>query len=76
MMNRSPQELEQEIQTLTARLAATTFERDKYKTLFLASGDAQSIVDLDSGKFVECNQAAVDLHGIDSKDTFFKACAL
>ncbi|RXE96898.1 PAS domain S-box protein [Pseudoalteromonas sp. PS5] len=71
-MNRSPQELEQEIQTLTARLAATTFERDKYKTLFLASGDAQSIVDLDSGKFVECNQAAVDLHGIDSKDTFLK----
>ncbi len=32
----------------------------KYRTLFNSSTDAISIIDLDTGRFVDCNDAAVD----------------
>ncbi|MDP4490377.1 PAS domain S-box protein [Pseudoalteromonas piscicida] len=70
MVSKNQLELEKEIHSLKSQLAETSFERDKYKKLFEASGDALSILDLNTGKFIECNQAAVDLHGIKSKSEF------
>lgn len=62
--------LEDENKRLKLELEQITFERDKYKMLFDASADALSIIDLNSGTFVECNQAAVEMHGIASKADF------
>ncbi|MBE0365728.1 hypothetical protein PULV_b0370 [Pseudoalteromonas ulvae UL12] len=62
--------LEKENKKLKSQLECVTFERDKYKMLFDASADALSIIDLKSGKFVECNQSAVQMHGVASKAQF------
>jgi PAS domain S-box-containing protein len=62
--------LELENKQLKERLDEISLERDKYKKLFESSGDALSIIDLDSGKFIECNQAAVDMHGVQSIGCF------
>ncbi|NKC21445.1 MULTISPECIES: PAS domain S-box protein [Pseudoalteromonas] len=70
MVSKTELELEKEIQSLKSQLAEASFERDKYKKLFEASGDALSILDINTGKFTECNQAAVRLHGIESKSKF------
>ncbi len=42
----------------------------KYRTLFESSFDAFSIIDADTGRYVDCNKAAVRLYGIGSKDNF------
>lgn len=62
--------LEQEVAQLRAELHKSKNELSKYKTLFQASADALSIIDLDTGKFIECNQAAIELHGVESEDNF------
>lgn len=62
--------LEQEVAQLKAELENSKNELAKYKTLFQASADALSIIDLDTGKFIECNQAAIELHGVESEDNF------
>ena len=62
--------LQAKIKQLEAELDEANAERIKYKRLFEVSGDALSIVDLCTGKFVECNQAALELHGVDSKQSF------
>ncbi|KZN61078.1 hypothetical protein N473_22315 [Pseudoalteromonas luteoviolacea CPMOR-1] len=64
--------LENELKRLRSELEQVTFERDKYKKLFDVSGDALSIVDLQSGTFVECNTAAIEMHGINSKEAFLQ----
>lgn len=62
--------LEQEVEALKRALKSAEAENTKYKTLFDVSGDALSIIDLASGKFIECNQAAIDLHGVGSAQYF------
>ena len=62
--------LNAEIMQLKAELKEAKNENAKYKKLFEISGDALSIIDLSSGRFTECNQAAIDLHGVDSKENF------
>jgi PAS domain S-box-containing protein len=42
----------------------------KYRTLFEASADALSILDVDTGKFLECNSAAVKLHDTQTREIF------
>ncbi|AOT10479.1 PAS domain-containing hybrid sensor histidine kinase/response regulator [Pseudoalteromonas luteoviolacea] len=64
--------LERDLERLRSELEQVTFERDKYKKLFDVSGDALSIIDVQSGQFVECNTAAIEMHGIDSKEAFLQ----
>ncbi|CAH9067958.1 Sensor histidine kinase RcsC [Pseudoalteromonas holothuriae] len=70
MSGRHQKSLEQENKELRTQLASVSSERDKYKALFDTSGDALSIIDLNSGKFVECNQSAVNMHGVLDKNNF------
>ncbi|WP_448565964.1 PAS domain S-box protein [Thalassotalea ganghwensis] len=63
-------DLEAENMVLKQMLQQLTEERDKYKKLFEVSGDALSIINLDTGKFIECNQSAVEMHGVGSSDNF------
>jgi PAS domain S-box-containing protein len=62
--------LEAKIDRLKAQLSNARAENIQYKKLFEVSGDALSIIDLKSGKFTECNQAAINLHGVESEDNF------
>jgi PAS domain S-box-containing protein len=66
----SKNNLEQENTKLKRAIAELTYERDKYKKIFDASADAYSVIDLSSGKFIECNQAAIDMHGVNSMGNF------
>lgn len=69
-MPASKNNLEQENTKLKRVIAELTYERDKYKKIFDASADAYSVIDLSSGKFIECNQAAIDMHGVNSMGNF------
>ncbi|MEP7702868.1 PAS domain S-box protein [Paraglaciecola sp. 25GB23A] len=69
-MSKPRDALEAEIDQLKAQLSNAKAENIKYKKLFEVSGDALSIIDLKSGKFTECNQAAIKLHGVESEDNF------
>jgi len=69
-MSNARNALEAEIEQLKVQLSNARAENIKYKKLFEVSGDALSIIDLKSGKFTECNQAAINLHGVDSEDDF------
>ncbi len=42
----------------------------KYRTLFNSSIDAISILDLTTERFVDCNNAAIDLHDTESRENF------
>ncbi len=42
----------------------------KYRTLFNSSADAISIINLDTGKFVDCNKAAVELHDTGNRENY------
>ncbi|NVK23882.1 MAG: PAS domain S-box protein [Gammaproteobacteria bacterium] len=55
---------------LKQSLAELSKERDKYKKLFDVSADALSIIDVETGTFIECNQSAVDIHGVEASDNF------
>jgi len=66
----SKNNLEQENTKLKRAIAELTYERDKYKKIFDASADAYSVIDLSTGKFIECNQSAIDMHGVDSMGNF------
>ena len=46
------------------------FDRDKYKKFFELSVDALSILDVQSGTFIECNQGAIEMHGVESEENF------
>ncbi|KTF10167.1 PAS domain-containing hybrid sensor histidine kinase/response regulator [Pseudoalteromonas sp. 10-33] len=61
---------EQENKKLKQTIAELTKQRDKYKKIFDVSADAYSIIDLSSGKFIECNQSAIDMHGVNSMNNF------
>jgi len=54
------------------RTQVNFFQRkcNKYETLFNVSADALSIIDLKSGTFIECNDSAVRMHGVESKSNF------
>ncbi|MEI8607327.1 PAS domain-containing hybrid sensor histidine kinase/response regulator [Pseudoalteromonas sp. B160] len=69
-MSNPTNDLEAEIDQLKVQLANARAGNIKYKKLFEVSGDALSIIDLKSGKFTECNQAAINMHGVESKDNF------
>ncbi|GFD86876.1 hypothetical protein KUL150_29350 [Alteromonas sp. KUL150] len=62
--------IEQENAALKLELSSLKRERDKYKTLFDTSADALSIIDLATGKFIECNASALAMHGVDSEQDF------
>ncbi len=57
--------LSTENEYLKQQLRQAQVERDKYKTLFDTSADTMFILDLQQAKFVDCNQAAVDMHCVD-----------
>ncbi|MFT2092190.1 ATP-binding protein [Paraglaciecola sp. 2405UD69-4] len=59
-----------ENEKLKRQLQDVRFERDKYKKLFDVSADALSIIDLDTGTFVECNASAIAMHGVESEENF------
>lgn len=42
----------------------------RYQTLFESSFEAISILDPNSGKFIDCNQAALNFHKINSRESF------
>jgi PAS domain S-box-containing protein len=42
----------------------------RYRTLFESSNDAISLFDVDTGKFVDCNEAAVKLHDTKTREGF------
>lgn len=42
----------------------------KYRTLFDSSVDSISIIDVDTGKFIDCNDAAVKLHNTKNRENF------
>lgn len=63
-------DLKTENRILKEKLVQLTHERDKYRKLFEVSGDALSIIDLETGQFVECNESAIKLHGVKSSDNF------
>ena len=69
-MSHSSETLEAQIIRLKAELAKQQAENIIYKELFDVSGDALSIIDLSTGKFIRCNQAAIKLHGVESADNF------
>ncbi|BDX08542.1 ATP-binding protein [Planctobacterium marinum] len=62
--------LEEENQKLKQELDKVRAERDKYKQLFDVSADALSIIDLESSCFIECNSAAVQMHGVENEQNF------
>ena len=62
--------LEQRISQLEAELKASQAKSEKYKALFDLSADAFSIIDMTTGRFVECNEAAVALHGVENESNF------
>ncbi len=64
--------LSTEKEYLKQQLRQAQVERDKYKTLFDTSADAMFILDLQQAKFVDCNQAAVDMHCVKNKDEFLQ----
>lgn len=66
----SEPELEDEIQKLRRELDNVRMERDRYKKLFDVSADALSIIDLSTGKFVECNDSAIVMHGVECEENF------
>lgn len=69
-------DLEAENKALKQKLQQLNAEHDKYKKLFEVSGDALSIIDLNTGKFIECNQAAVMMHGVESASKFINSSPL
>lgn len=62
--------LESENRKLKQTIVELSKERDKYKKIFDVSADALSIIDLTSSKFIECNQSAIDMHGVKSNANF------
>jgi len=56
--------------TLSVEQRSLRENEKKYRTLFESSADAISIIDLDTGKFLDCNNAAVKLHGVESREKF------
>ncbi|MFC4701287.1 ATP-binding protein [Glaciecola siphonariae] len=62
--------LEEEISRLKSELNRANSDRDKYKKLFDVSADALSIIDLTTGCFIECNEAAIEMHGVESEENF------
>ncbi|MDK1287788.1 PAS domain S-box protein [Pseudoalteromonas umbrosa] len=72
MSRKTYTDLESELESLKYELEQIRFERDKYKKLFDVSGDALSIINLNSGKFIECNDAALEMHGVNSHRAFLQ----
>lgn len=66
----SENSIEQENAALKRELSELKRERDKYKTLFDTSADALSIIDLATGKFIECNASAIAMHEVGSEKAF------
>ncbi len=64
------QELKQQIKQLKKQVKQLEQEHQKYQSLFELSGDALSILDLETGRFIECNQAAIEMHGVESEKNF------
>ena len=67
------QALLDEIKELKKQVKTLTVHKSRYQKLFEVSADALSILDLETGKFVECNQAAIDMHGMDTEENFLNA---
>ncbi|MFY8274118.1 PAS domain S-box protein [Pseudoalteromonas sp. SSDWG2] len=61
-----------EIEHLKSQLETANSARAKYKALFDSSADALSIIDVSTGKFIECNDAAIRLHGVEDRSHFIK----
>jgi PAS domain S-box-containing protein len=62
--------LQEENNKLKVQLQELSHAKNKYKKLFDVSADALSILDLDTGKFIECNQSAIEMHGVETEDNF------
>jgi CheY-like chemotaxis protein len=60
--------LKDEIQKLKNRNEELEVSALKYQTLFEQSADAFSILNLETGKFTECNDSAIKMHGVESED--------
>ena len=69
-MQKDIKALENKVRQLETELAIVKQQKTKYKKLFDLSADALSIIDLTSGRFIECNQAAVSMHGVESEQNF------
>lgn len=66
----SENSIEKENTALKRELSELKRERNKYKRLFDTSADALSIIDLTTGRFIECNASALSMHGVDSEQNF------
>jgi two-component system, cell cycle sensor histidine kinase and response regulator CckA len=45
---------------------------EQYRTLFESSVDALAIHNAETGKYIECNEATLKLHGVESREHFLK----
>jgi len=70
MVKPDTDQFEEESKKLKEQIKQLSNQRDKYKKLFEVSADAMSIIDLDSGRFIECNRSAVKMHGVECEDNF------
>lgn len=65
--------LQHEIEELKERNKSLEVNALKYQMLFEQSADAFSILNLETGKFTECNSSAVSMHGVESEKNFLNA---
>lgn len=64
--------LESEVARLKGEVNTLLQDKQKYQSLFELSGDALSILDLETGKFIECNEAAINMHGVKTAANFLE----
>jgi len=62
--------LKDEIQKLKSRNTELEVSALKYQMLFEQSADAFSILNLETGKFTECNNSAIQMHGVENEGNF------
>ena len=55
---------------LKEQLEELKSKESRYQSMFETSADALSILELESGKFIDCNQAAIEMHGVESEENF------
>ena len=67
-MERRIKELEEALVQCNRTIQGQQANEKLYRTLFDSSGDAISIIDVSTGKFVDCNEAAVQLHDVTSSN--------
>lgn len=70
MLKPCTEKFDEENKKLKEQVKQLSNQIDTYKKIFEVSADAMSIIDLNSGRFIKCNQSALKMHGIESEESF------